>query len=462
VLRVAADLLLVAGLLSLAPPAVAVLTGEFAWCLPSLVPALLLGTLGLALRRGRSPSRLQAHEALVVTALVFVASPLAAAIPWAMSGIPPVDALFETVSGVTTTGLSTLASVEGLPRTLQFSRAWMQWYGGLGIAVLSLAIVLGHGVASRRLLVTAVEGDDFPGSAGPHARRVLVVYLALTLSGVGVLWALGGDLFDAVVHCLAAVSTGGFAPRDASLAGLDRGFQLGVTSLCVAGAISFPLFARARSQGLRALLHDVELRALLEAAAAAAALLAWIGGAGPTPDAALLALSAQTTAGFSTVDPSELDAAGKLVLIVSMMAGGSVGSTAGGVKLLRILVAFQVARWMLVRTRLPSHARGAPAFAGQPLAAEDVQRALAVIGLFLAAILLSWLPFLVAGHPPLDALFEVASALGTVGLSTGIASPELSTHLKAVLCADMLLGRLEIVALLVALAPRTWIGRRTN
>lgn len=458
------ELLLVVALLSLAPPVVALLSGELAWFVPTLVPAVALGVVGLALRRGTVPQRLQVNEALVITALAFVSSPIVAAVPLVWRGLPVVDSLFEMISGITTTGLSTLPSVESLPHTLLFARAWAQWYGGLGIAVLSLAVVLGHGVASRRLL-TASEAEDVMGSARPHARRVVTVYAVLTVAGVLALWLLGGSPFDALVHTLSAVSTGGFAPRDASLAPLGRGFQIGVVVACLAGAVSFPLYARARQRGLGVLLGDLELRALLVAGAVAAALLVllgWLAGAWAPVDRVLLAFSAQTTAGFSTVDVASLDAGSKLVLIVSMTIGGSVGSTAGGVKLLRFLVAVQVARWMLVRTRLPTHALTEPLLAGQGLAAEDVQRALAVIGLFLTAMILSWLPFLAAGERPLDALFEVVSALGTVGLSTGISSPELATPLKGVLCVDMLLGRLEIIAILVTLAPGTWIGRRTN
>ncbi len=143
-----------------------------------------------------------------------------------------------------------------------------------------------------------------------------------------------------------------------------------------------------------------------------------------------------------------------------MAVGGGSGSTAGGIKLLRLLVVLRLLQFFVRRTAMPPHAAAQPRLGGQPLDAEEVQRVALVVVLFGVAAGLSWLAMLIYGYPPLDALFEVVSALGTVGLSTGIASPDLATPLKLVLCADMLLGRLELLALLVLLYPRTWFGKR--
>jgi trk system potassium uptake protein TrkH len=112
------------------------------------------------------------------------------------------------------------------------------------------------------------------------------------------------------------------------------------------------------------------------------------------------------------------------------------------------------------RSASPAHAVLEPQLRGYRLESDDVTRALLLIGVFTALVLLSWLPFIAAGYDPLDALFEVVSACGTVGLSSGITAPTLAPGLKALLCFDMLAGRLEIIALLVLLYPRTWLGRR--
>jgi len=111
---------------------------------------------------------------------------------------------------------------------------------------------------------------------------------------------------------------------------------------------------------------------------------------------------------------------------------------------------------------MPGHAVHEPRLGGERLEPPEIQRALAVLLLFPLVLVLSWIPFLAAGHDPLDSLFEVVSATGTVGLSTGISAPGLDPALKGVLCLDMWLGRLEIIAVLVLLAPRTWFGRRAE
>jgi trk system potassium uptake protein TrkH len=127
-----------------------------------------------------------------------------------------------------------------------------------------------------------------------------------------------------------------------------------------------------------------------------------------------------------------------------------------------LLVLLRITQFALRRTAMPAHAVAIPRLEGRSLEAGDVQRATLALFLLLAVTLLSWIPFVAAGHAPLDSLFEVASALGTVGLSTGITGPQLAPGLKLLLCLDMLMGRLEIVALLVLLYPRTWIARRTE
>jgi trk system potassium uptake protein TrkH len=177
-------------------------------------------------------------------------------------------------------------------------------------------------------------------------------------------------------------------------------------------------------------------------------------------NAPLIAISAQTGAGFTSLDIASLDPASKLVLIVSMLVGGGVGSTAGGIKILRLIILLRLLQLLVQRACLPANAVVQPRLGGHRLEGREIEHGLLIILLFLLIILLSWLPFLALGYAPLDALFDVVSAVATVGLSSGVVGPELPGLLKGVLCLDMLLGRLEGVALLLVLYPRVWIGRR--
>jgi trk system potassium uptake protein TrkH len=457
-------------LLTLPPLIVSLLFSEYDFSFRFLVVIAVLGIAGIPLARLPEPDHLQANEGLVITALAFVLTPLLMSYPLMASGIAFDDALFEAVSGITTTGLSSLASVEDMPRTFVFTRAWMQWYGGLGIVVLSVSLLMGYQVASRRLIDPEAASPYLVSTSRAHARHVLIVYVALSLLGFVMVWLSVRDGFTALTLLLSAVSTGGFAPFDNSLAGLNNTHTAFILLLIgVVSAITIPVFYRAWQRGWRSLVKDIELRTLLLlvvgiSISLAASLKFNLGMS--WQDAGthglLLGMSAQSTTGFSTLDIAQLDPASMLLMIPSMLLGGSIGSTAGGIKLLRLLILLRLLQLWLRRTGAPSHAVIEPWFAGRRLENDELLRVLVVMSLFILVVLISWLIFVFAGYPPLNALFEVISATGTVGLSSGITGPDLHPLLKGVLCLDMLAGRVEVLALLVLLFPGTWFGKRTS
>lgn len=464
--RYLGQLALVLALLTLPPLGVSLYYDEYPISLRYLAVICLLVAAGWPLSRLQAPDRIQGNEAMVIVTLAFVLSPMIMSWPLAASGLTAMDAFFEAVSGVTTTGLTTLATVQDKAHSFLFGRAWMQWYGGLGIAVLAVAIMAQHGLAARKL-VESSGGELQVSSTRTYARRVLAVYILLTLAGGLLIWAAGLAPFDALTHTLSAVSTGGFSSFDRSLGGELPAFApFAVVLVSFLGAISLPLYFHAWRRGIAELPGDLELRALASACLAGALLLAlWFWQSGmPMTEAlrqgGLLAVSAQTTAGFSAMSTISLDAFPMGLLILSMAIGGSLGSTAGGVKLLRMLILLRLIRTLLRRTAAPEHAVVEASLGGRRIKEADMSHALLVIALFGMVVAFSWLAFLAHGYPPLDALFEVVSAAGTVGLSSGITGSDLPAFLKLVLCLDMLAGRLEIVALLVTLYPITWMGRR--
>jgi trk system potassium uptake protein TrkH len=464
--RYLGQLALVLALLVLPNLAVSLYYAEYAIGVRFFTIVVLLLAAGWPLSRLQAPDRIQGNEAMVIVTLAFVLSPLLMSWPLAAVGLTALDAFFEAVSGITTTGLSTLASVQDRGHTFLFARAWMQWYGGLGIAVLAVAIMAQHGLATRKLVET--PGAELQvSSTRAYAQRVLTIYALLTVAGGILIWAAGLSPFDAMAHTLAAVSTGGFSTFDQSLGGdLPLVAPFAVVFVSFLGAISLPLYFFAWRNGIGQLLGDLEMRTLAGACLVGTLLLAlwfWQAGA-PIAEAlrqgALLAVSAQTTAGFSAQSTAAIGAFPKGLLILSMAVGGSLGSTAGGVKLLRVLILLRFVQTLLRRTAATEHAVVETRLGGRRLEEEDMTQVLLIIVLFGAVVVPSWLAFLAHGYPALDALFEVVSATGTVGLSTGITSSGLPAFLKLVLCLDMLAGRLEIVALLVTLYPVTWTGRK--
>ena len=424
--------------------------------------------IGACLMRLPAPKRLQSNEAMIITALMFLLTPLAMVWPVMASGLGFTDALFETISGVTTTGLTTTATVAGMPETFLFARAWAQWLGGLGIVVLSLAAMIQPGLVAKRLGDMEDYEEDLIGGTRARARRVLVVYAVLTGAGVAALALLGVGWFEAILYGFAAVSTGGFSPHDVSLAGLDNHpAQAMVILLSAAGGISLLLYIRVFRDGWRALITDRQLQGFLIAGVVTTLLLTgsfrmqsgyhWSRAIG---QGALHALSAQSTAGFAALNLAEIDAGSKLILIVSMFTGGSIGSTAGGIKILRLLILMRILQLSIQRAGTPRNAVAEAHLGGSRLESDEIQNALCLALVTVIVIFISWLAFVSMGYNPLDSLFEVVSAVGTAGLSAGITGPALPGILKAVLCADMLLGRLEIFAWLVLLSPSTWIGNR--
>lgn len=465
--RYLGQLLLPFSLLAAAPLAVAAWEGRTDIVVRYAAVLAPLAALSLLAVRVPCTQRIQRNEALVLPALAFILTSAVFAVPLTGYGLSPLDAFFESVSGMTTTGHTVLSDVSGAAGSLHFARAYMQWLGGLGVVVLALAILFEPGVATRRLGFKRREAEDVVGGTRAHARRVLAVYVALTLAGLALLVGLGLGAGEALLHVLAGVSTGGFSSHGESLAALPGWpARLGTLGLSLLGAISFRwYYSFPRRAG--DVLRDGQLQVLLGAILVAAALVAGLeavaqpaGRGVATLHAFTTALSAQTTSGYATAPAGDLSPASKLVLVGSMSVGGEIGSTAGGIKILRLLILARLLGNLMMRTALPSSARVALRVGQVRVSHGEIQATAALALSYGAVLALSWLAFLACGHDPIDSLFEVASALGTVGLSTGLTGPDLAAPLKAVLCADMLFGRVEVIALLVVLHPPTWIGRR--
>lgn len=433
--------------------------------------ALIIATLaggGWFLGRINAPEKVQVNEAMVIAALIFLITPLMMSFAMMGSGLTFSDALFEAVSGATTTGLSTVTNLEEMPATFLFARAWMQWYGGLGIVVLSLALLFRPGSAARKLAVNEANEDDLVGGTKSFARHVLVVYVILTGVGILMLTLAGVGPFDALTYTMTAISTAGFAPSDASLAALEgRTAPVLVILICVLGALPFSIYYGILKNGRRPATDFLQLRWFLIAGGIGVLLLAavFVKIQGESPGdafyhASILAFSAQSTAGFSSMDLEELHPASKLVLILCMTVGGSMGSTAGGIKILRLLIVISLLWVIIQRICASKHAVAPFRIAGQRMEDTRIQEALLIVLLFGGVVITSWLAFLMMGYDPIDSLFEVVSATGTVGLSAGVTDSGMPVVLKGVLCVNMLLGRLEIIAWLVFIYPKTWIARR--
>ena len=224
-------------MLTLAPLGAALIFQDFQIALRYLgVVAVLLVGWG-ASRSIAEPRSLQTNEALTIVALAFVFSPLLMTFPFMGSGLTLLNALFEAISAITTTGLSVATDLADKPHTFLFARSWMQWYGGLGIVVLSVAMVMGHQVSSRSLS-EPLGSETLATTTRTHARQMLVIYSVLTVAGIILVWCVSGSATIAIDHVLAAVSTGGFSSLDHSLADIDSWYsRFAIIGLSLCGAL---------------------------------------------------------------------------------------------------------------------------------------------------------------------------------------------------------------------------------
>lgn len=437
------------------------------------VAAAITGIAGAALWRGsRVPEAVAPTSAFAAASFTWIAVSVAGALPYLLTGTFATvdDALFESVSGFTATGSTVLSPIEGTGRGLLFWRQLTQWYGGMGMIVLAVAVLPWLGIGGQELIQAEGPGPTTEGIAprvSDTAKRLWFVYLGLTaLVALGLL-AVGLDLYDSVAHALTAVSTGGFSPYDASIAHFD---SVAVETVLMAGmflgATSFILLWRWLVQrDWRAPLRSSELRFYLGVVVIAVlVVLAILVGTGSGVTEALRSssfnvVSLVTTCGFGTVDYVGWVAGAQLVLLALMVSGGMSGSTSGAVKLFRVKVMGRFWRREMRRSRHPREV--VPISFGDVSVPEDTVRRIVgfVLAYFIAAVA-GVVGVVLLGSDPVTAIGGAVTSVGGVGPGLGEAGPAsnflvFSRPARGILMLLMLLGRLEIFPMVLMLAAAT-------
>lgn len=456
--------------------AVAAIAGDRAGVIGFTVTAAAALGLGQALCRllpaGHHPTF---RETMAGCAAGWLAAALIGSVPFlAVAHLTPADqagaagvfrdfwsALFESMAGITSTGLTMVERPSQLPACLQWWRSFSQWAGGAGMIILILAVV--HPEHDLSKLFRA-EGHEraFGESVMTMVRRTWWIYLGFSLVGVALLWGLGMTPWESLNHAMAAVSTGGFTITDDSLAGYGAGPRCGVMALCVLGAISFVWHEQLLRRNWAKCWHDAQARALVAMLGAGAVVLLLtrlIEGAGLDPAAAALHwVSALTTAGFAASDLGAWSGAAKMLLILAMVIGGCTGSTAGGIKLYRVAVLLrEVAGFLVTIVFKPWLLVYRPAELADEIDKESAGRFAAAaifVVLWFAVIFIAAFSVALAAGPGValaDVALDVASALSNTGLSTGVATAELAAGGKLVFILLMWMGRLEILPVLAFL-----------
>jgi trk system potassium uptake protein TrkH len=429
-----------------------------------LLPGLALVAGGLLLwkRLESEPTLLTLQEGGVIVLLSWVAACVASAVPlMAAEGLGPTRAIFEAVSGWTTTGLSVVDVTLAKPVTLLW-RSIMQLAGGAGLAIITLSAITGGGGPS----LSAAEGraEQLAPNVLASARLVVRIYTAYVAVGVLALRAAGMSGFDAVNHAFCALSTGGFSTHPESIGFWDSAAIESVTLLLmIFGGMNFVTAWVLFRGRLRAFGKNGEVR-LFAVTAVACALLLLALTCAPLYSTVSKALrvavfetvTALTTTGYSTVGYGNWNAFGILLIIVLMLIGGAAGSTAGGVKQYRVHLLFRSLVRELRRPFLPRTAVvDDSVWQGEERVSIGDAR-VRTVGAFVFLYLATWLggaAILAAhGYTLSESLFEFASAVGTVGLSVGITGPDAPRLVLWAETVGMLLGRLEFFVVLASAA----------
>jgi len=402
---------------------------------------------GTFLERRFQKEELNLSSAMTIAATSFVVVSLIGSLPY-MFYINPLDSWFESVSGFTTTGL-TVMQPEDMPPSLLFWRSLTQWIGGVGIIIIFLILVSSPGISSYYLY--KAEGGSGMIEAGVRStvKKILMIYAGYTVMGMALFTLAGMPLFESVLNSITGIATGGFTTRDGSIGAYNSpAIEAVAIALMVLGATSFFVHARLWNRKLRSYISNPETRLFWALIAVFSCLLSFSYAYSPEPirQGIFYAFSALTTTGFSSAAVSSEPT--KILLIILMIIGGYAGSTAGGIKLIRSGIILKSLPWMGKKISLPREAVVPFKYGGKVIKDDELSIIALFASIYLVIMGISALGLTFMDYSPLDSVFTVASAEGTVGLSV-VPIADMNPAGKLILIANMFLGRLEVIPFLV-------------
>lgn len=464
----------VAAFLLLLPALVAIIYAEYSQLRAFLITALASFAAGsvIALLCKTKNRVIYAKEGFAIVSLAWVCMSAVGALPFVLSGDIPsyVDALFETVSGFTTTGASILTDVEAMSKSMLFWRSFTHWVGGMGVLVFVMAIVSNMTDRSIHIMRAEMPGPVV-GKLVPRGRdtaKILyLIYIVMTLVQILMLWAGDMDLFDSVVHTFGSAGTGGFGIKADGVAGYSTYSQMVIATFMLLFGINFNLYFLLLIKRFKPVLKSTELwvyLGIVAASVAAIGLNLFLQNGNSIGDSFRLSYfqvsSIITTSGFSTADFNLWPSLSKGVLLLLMFFGGCAGSTAGGLKISRVVILFkQILRE--IKRMLHPRAVTSVKFEDKPLDDQTISSVTTYFAFYALCIIGT---FLVVCFEPFDFETNFTAAVTTfnnVGPGLGGVGPYGSfagytDFSKIVFSFAMLMGRLEIFPLVIALSPSTW------
>lgn len=422
---------------------------------------------------GRHPLILRNRDGFLVVALFWAVLCLLGAVPFMRSAqLSFIDALFEATSGFTTTGASVMQNLGGYPKSLLFYRQYIQWLGGMGLVVLAVAVLPLLGIGGSQLYRSEAPGplkeERLTPRLASSARLLWGIYVAITLACAVSYWLAGMEPFEAISHSFATVSTGGFSTRDDSIAAFADGRVEAVAMVFMTlGAINFSVHLAAwQGRGLRQYWANPEVRMFLKIILVATVLTAamlYVEQVEDTPFqavrvAAFEIISVITSTGFSMADFSVWPAFLPVLLIFTSFIGGCGGSTAGGMKVLRVqLVVLQ--GWREVMRLVHPRAVVPVRIGGHAVPPQVVQAVWGFFAAYIVVFALLMLAMMSTGLDQVSAFGAIATSMNNLGPGlgqVGMSFAGVTDSAKGIAVFAMILGRLEIFTVLVLLTPEFW------
>jgi trk system potassium uptake protein TrkH len=474
VVRVLGFLLFVEGVAMLLALAVSLIYGEHD------IPAFLTSA-GISIGIGgiiilltkKAVKDIGKREGFIIVSLVWIVFSFFGSLPYILSGSIPnfTNAFFETISGFTTTGSSILNDIEALPHGILFWRSITQWLGGMGIIVLSLAILPVFGIGGMQLFMAEVPGPT-PDKISPRIRQTAktlwVIYLGFTVAETILLWIGGMSLFDSVCHSFTTMATGGFSTKQASLAHWSSPFiQYVVVIFMFFAGTNFTLSYIAIKGKFKAVLKDEEFKyyglfviGFTIIIFIGLLVTSTMGTEQAFRDALFQVVSIVTTTGFATSDYLQWAPILTILIFALFFFGGSAGSTGGGIKIMRIVLLIKNSYYELRRMIHP-HAIIPVKFNKHSVDSKIITNVLAFFMLYFIIFAFSTIIFTLIEPDLESSMGAVATCLGNIGPGLGNVGPaENFVHVhpagKWFLSFLMLLGRLELFTVLVLFSPTFW------
>lgn len=471
VFRVAGFTLLVEAAAMLLPMGVALYYGEDpSPFLKTIGIMVVLGLLSVFALRGQR--KFFAREGFFSVGLIWVLSGVFGALPFWFSGQfgSYVDCFFETISGFTTTGSTILTVIEGLPLGLLFWRSFTHWLGGMGVLILTTALLPFLGINSNHLIQAESPGpvkSKLVPRASQSSKILYAIYLGLTIIQVLCLRIAGMPLYDSFIHAFGTAGTGGFSNRNLSVGAYGNPtFEIIITIFMILFSLNFALYFLVLTGKIKQALKSDELRFFLAVTAIATAIISInIAASMPTyadavRTAAFQVASVISTTGFATADFNRWPELSRMLLVILMFIGACAGSTGGGMKCSRILVILRTIKAQ-VRSIIHPRAVSVVKLDGAPLSDSTVRT---IYTYFATYIFITFVSALVVGLDNFSfgtTLTAVITCISNVGPGLEAVGPmgnfaAFSPLSKIILSFDMIIGRLEIFPILVLFSRSAW------